>query len=153
MFGYLGVRLDFSLATPAELAELAKQISPYIPPVERDPVARLILKEFNPVARTLTIAVRPPVPSDTRTASFIFTYEVPGTSPSDIAIPLTAASAPDAELPTFTMDEGLSVKHFLTPVNALGIKGTAGPVVEVTPEDPTPLTETGTATLLVVSAV
>ena len=106
MFGYPGVRLDFSLATPAELAELAKQISPYIPPVERDPVARLILRSSTPWPVPLTIAVRPPVPSDTRTASFIFTYEVPGTSPSDIAIPLTAASAPDAELPTFTMDEG-----------------------------------------------
>lgn len=153
MFGYLGVRLDFSLATPAELAELARHLLIYLPPVERDPVARLILKEHDPVARTFTVAVRPPVPSDPRTASFVFTYEVPGTSPSDIAIPLTAASAPDAELPTFTMDEGQPVKHFLTPVNALGIKGTAGPVVEVTPEDPTPLTETGTATLLVVSAV
>lgn len=148
MFLPFGVSL-----TDEQIKELAAKLDRYTPPRERSLIATLILKEFDPVARTLTIAVKPPAPSDPRTASFVFTYEVPGTSPSEIAIPLTAVTAPDAELPTFTMDEGQPVKHFLTPVNAEGIKGTAGPIVEVTPVDPTPLTETGTAALLVVSAV
>jgi len=59
MFAPIGIRVDFGDATPAELADFARNLAPYIPPVERDPVARLTLKEFDPVARTLTIAVPP----------------------------------------------------------------------------------------------
>jgi len=148
MFGYLGVRLDFSLATPAELAELAKQINPYIPPVERDPVARLILKEHDPVASILKFAVTPPTPSDTKTAAYIFSYTKADGAVTDTDLPLAADPVVTIELA-----EDEQIVHKLIPVNKLGIRGTPGPEVVFVASDPTPPTETGSATLTFVSAV
>lgn len=148
MFSPIGIKIDFGDATPAELTEFARNLAPYIPPVERDPVARLILKEHDPVASILKFAVTPPTPSDTKTAAYIFSYTKADGAVTDTDLPLAADPVVTIELA-----EDEQIVHKLIPVNKLGIRGTPGPEVVFVASDPTPPTETGSATLTFVSPV
>lgn len=148
MFLPFGVSL-----TDEQIKELAIDIDRYTPPHEHRSNAVLTFLEYDHVARTFVYAAAAPIPSDSRTAGFVLVVQTVDGVTQSIDLPLATATLPVAEQPTFSVPEDSTSIYYLIPVKANGQRGDNGPTATLVASDPAPLTETGNATLSLVSSV